>query len=94
VTIENHTTNSADRDHKSDFAEASPRLALALRLKPRVQDMRNGTFQPIVVFDDGGESGAIFGDPVATLKEAADLGRSACEAVFPAGVWRDGWLAA
>lgn len=69
--------------------------ATTLRLRPRVQDMHNGTFQPIVVMEDGGDGRVIFGDPVATLKEAGDLACDACERAMPTGDWQDdGWLGA
>lgn len=61
------------------------------RLRPRVQDMRNGMFQPIVVYDDGGQGGAIFGESVPTSGEAHTLASSACEAAMPSGEWADGW---
>jgi hypothetical protein len=87
----NNTTECADFHN----GEANTPPASILRLRPRVQDMRNGTFQPIVVYDDGGQGGAIFGDPVPTLKAAGDAACDACERALPAGDWQaDGWLSA
>ena len=84
--------NSTEAAIEPIFA-AINRPASLLRLRPRVQDMHNGSFQPIVVCDDGAQGGVIFGDPVATLKEAGDAACDACERALPAGDWRDGWLA-
>jgi DNA repair protein RadD len=41
--------------------------------------MQNGTFQPIVVIDDGGQGGAIFGDPRSTARKALNVARRACD---------------
>lgn len=92
MTIANFSTESAD--HKSDFAEAIALPASILGLRPRIQDMRNGTFQPIVLIDDGANGAACFGEPRPTMREASDAARVACEAALPAGVWRNGWRAA
>jgi hypothetical protein len=63
-----------------------------IKLRPRIQDMRNGTFQPIVTVASGPQSSAVFGTPLATVQEAWDAACDACEAALPAGGWSaDGW---
>ena len=41
------------------------------RLRPRVTDMHDGSFRPTVIGDDGAEGGIKFGEPLATVAEAA-----------------------
>jgi len=64
----------------------------ALRLRPRVQTLPDGKFQPIVVVDDGGGGEAVFGAALLTHQEANDAAIAACNAALPDAKWADGWL--
>jgi hypothetical protein len=84
----------ADHQYNTNSAGPVSRPSPLFWLRPRVRAIPNGGFQPIVVFGDGGEGGAIFGDGLPTRREAYDFACEVCEAAIPAGDWQaDGSLA-
>jgi hypothetical protein len=56
-------------------------MKTANEYRPRVTDMRNGTFRPEVLIDDGEMGGIILGKPLRTVKAARAVAKGAAAAL-------------
>jgi hypothetical protein len=59
-----------------------------VRFIPRVTDMRNGTFRPEVVIDDGALGDIIIGAPVASYEEAMSVANERTRSLVQRGSYR------
>jgi hypothetical protein len=99
ILAANEIVASAPRETRAELltriaGQTPATQSAAFRVRPHVHPLLDGTFQPNVLFDDGGLGNIVCGDPVATLHDASEAAIGACEAALPAGGWRDdGWYA-
>jgi hypothetical protein len=64
-----------------------------LGLRPRVSDMKDGTFRPEAVIRNTGRGDIKFAKPLPTIEKAEKSARALCEQIGGDGVWDGEWYA-